>query len=57
MEHQMVQEQRPQLKMNFLLGCNMKIVVLWEDENLVGGGAFVLVEEDYPRNVRIIEVQ
>ena len=37
MEHQMVQEQRPQLKMKFLLGYNMKIVVLWEDENLVGG--------------------
>ena len=33
----MVQEQRPQLKMKFLLGYNMKIVVLWEDKNLVGG--------------------
>ena len=47
----MVQEQRLQLKMKFLLSYNMKIVVLWEDKNLVEGGAFFLVEEDYPRNV------
>ena len=34
-----VQEQRRQLKMKFLLGYNMKIVVLWGDENLVGRGS------------------
>ena len=38
-----VQEQRLQLKMKFLLGYNMKIVVLWGNKNLVrvfffGGG-------------------
>ena len=26
--------------MKFLLGCNMKIVVLWGDKNLEGGGIF-----------------
>ena len=37
----MVQEQRLQLKMRFLLGYNMKIVALWGDKNLVGeGGIF-----------------
>ena len=34
----MVQEQRLQLKMKFSLGYNMKIVALWGDKNLVGGG-------------------
>ena len=33
---EMVQEQRLRLKMKFLLGYNMKIVVLWGDKNLVG---------------------
>ena len=32
----MVQEQRLQLKMKFLLGYNMKIVVLLGNKNLVG---------------------
>ena len=50
---EMVQEQRLQLKMKFLLGYNMKIVVLWGDKNLVG--AFFLVEENYPRLVLMIE--
>ena len=45
----MVQEQRLQLKMKFLLGYNMKIVILWGD--------IFLVEEDYPRNVRMKEFQ
>ena len=53
---EMVQEQRPQLKMKFLLGYNMKIVVLLGDKNLVVGGIF-LVEEDYPRNVQMMEFQ
>ena len=44
-----VQEQRRQLKMKFLLGYNMKIVILWGD--------IFLVEEDYPRNVRMKEFQ
>ena len=35
----MVQEQLLQPKMKFLLGYNMKIVVLWADKNL-GGGHF-----------------
>ena len=49
----MVQEQGLQLKMKFLLGYNMKMVVLWGDKNLGGGGggrgggAFFLVKEDY----------
>ena len=34
---EMVQEQRLQLKIKFLLGFNMKIVVLWVDKNLAGG--------------------
>ena len=34
---EMVQEQQLQLKMKFLLGYNIKIVVLWGDKNLVGG--------------------
>ena len=50
---EMVQEQQLQLKMKFLLGYNMKIVVLWGDKNLVG--AFFLVEENYPRLVLMIE--
>ena len=33
---EMVQEQRLQLKMKFLLGYNMKIVVLLGNKNLVG---------------------
>ena len=41
-----VQEQRLQLKMMFLLGYNMKIVVLWGIKIWWGGGAFFLVEED-----------
>ena len=56
MKFEMVQEQRPQLKMKFLLGYNMKVVVLLGDKNLVVGGIF-LVEEDYPRNVQMMEFQ
>ena len=37
---EMVQEQLLQPKMMFLLGYNMKIVVLWADKNL-GGGIFL----------------
>ena len=44
---ELVQEQRLQLKMQFLLGYNMKIVVLW----------VFLVDGDYPRNVRMMEFQ
>ena len=44
---EMVQEQRLVLKMKFLLGYNIKSVVLKGDKNFVG--AFFLVEEDYPR--------
>ena len=40
--------------MKFLLSYNMKIVVLWEDKNLVGG-AFFQVEEEYWMLVKIIE--
>ena len=50
---EMVQEQRLQLKMKFSLIYNMKIVVLWEDKNLVG--AFFLVEEDYPRLLLLMD--
>ena len=50
---EMVQEQRLQLKMKFSLIYNMKIVVSWEDTNLVG--AFFLVEEDYPRLLLLME--
>ena len=50
---EMVQEQRLQLKMKFLLGYNMKIVVLRGDRNLVG--AFFLVEKDYSRLVLMTE--
>ena len=59
MEHQMeiVQEQRLQLKMTFLLGYNMKIVALWGNKNLVMGGSFFLAEEDYPKNVRVMKFQ
>ena len=32
----MVQEQRLQLKMKFLLGCNMKVVIYFGDTNLMG---------------------
>ena len=53
---EMVQEQQPQLKMKFLLGYNMKIVVLLGDKNLLVGEIF-LVEEDYPRNVQMMEFQ
>ena len=39
---EMVQEQQLQLKINFLLGYNMKIVVLWGDNiwwgHFLGGG-------------------
>ena len=50
---EMVQEQRIQLKMKFLLGYSMIIVVLWGDKNLVR--AFFMVEEVYPRLVQMIE--
>ena len=51
---EMVQEQRLQLKMKFLLGYNMKIVVfLGGYRNLAR--AFFLVEEDYPRLVLMME--
>ena len=36
----------------FLLGYNMKIVVLWGDKNLVA--KFFLVEEDYPRLILMV---
>ena len=36
---EMVQEQRLQLKMKFLLGYNMKIVALWGKK--FGGGIFL----------------
>ena len=49
----MDQEQRIQLKMKFLLGYNMKIIVLQGDKNLLR--AFFLVEEDYPRIVLMME--
>ena len=49
----MVQEQRLQLKMKFLLDYNLKIVVLWGDKDLVG--TFFLVEEDYLRLALMIE--
>ena len=49
----MVQEQRLQLKMKFLLGYNMKIVVLRGDRNLVG--EFFLVEKDYSSLVLMTE--
>ena len=54
---EVVQEQRLQLKMTFLLGYNMKIVVLWGNTNLVRRGAFFLLEEDYQKNVQIMEFQ
>ena len=50
---EMVQEQRLQLKMKFLLGYNMKIVVLWGNKNLVR--VFFLVEEDYAKLVLMKE--
>ena len=50
---EMVQEQRLQLKMKFLLGYDMKIVVLWEDKNLVG--LFFLVKEGYPMFVLMMK--
>ena len=50
---EVVLEQQLQLKMKFLLGYNMKTVVLWEHKNLVG--VFFLVEEDYPRLVLMME--
>ena len=51
---EMVQEQRLQLKMKFLLDYNIKILIFWGDKSLVG--AFFLVEEDYPRLVLMMEV-
>ena len=50
---EIVQEQRPQLKMKFLLGYNMKTIVLWVDKKLVE--AFFFVKEDYPRLVLMME--
>ena len=50
---EMVQEHRLVLKMKFLLGYNMKSVVLWGDKNFVG--AFFLVEERYPRLLLMME--
>ena len=50
---EIVQEQRPQLKMKFLLGYNMKTIVLWVDKKLVE--AFSFVKEDYPRLVLMME--
>ena len=50
---EMVQEQRLQLKIKFLLGYNMKIVALWGDKKLVR--VFFLVEEEYPRLVLMKE--
>ena len=46
---ELVQEQRLQLKMKFLLGYNMKIVALLGDKHLEG--ELFSVEEDYPRLV------
>ena len=46
-----VQQQRLQLKMKFLLGYNKKIV----DLRGRGGGGWFLVEQDYPRLVRMME--
>ena len=49
-----VQEEQLQLKMKFLLGYNKKIVVLrGRGKNFVA--SFFLVEEDYPRLVRMME--
>ena len=50
-----VQEQQLQLKMKFLLGYNKKIVVLRERGGKNFGASFFLVEEDYPRFVRMME--
>ena len=50
---EMVQEQRLQLKMKFLLGYDMKIVVLWEDKDLVG--LCFLVKEGYPMFVLMMK--
>ena len=49
--------ERLQLKVKFLLGYNMKTVVLWgEGQKFEGGeGSFLLVEEDYPRLVGLME--
>ena len=60
---EMVQEQRLQLTMKFLLGYNMKIVVLWGIILFLfffffeGGGGVFLVEEGYLRNVQMKEFQ
>ena len=51
---EMVQELRLRLKMKFLLGYNMKIVILWGDKNFVV--AFFLVQEDYPRLIMMVEL-
>ena len=50
---EMVQEQRLKLKMKFLLGYDMKIVVLWEDKDLVG--LCFLVKEGYPMFVLMMK--
>ena len=52
---EMVQEQQLQLKINILLGYNMKTVVLWGKIKI--GGTFFLVEENYPRLVVMMEFQ
>ena len=61
---EMVQEQRLQLTMKFLLGYNMKIVVLWGIILFLfffffvgGGGVFFRGEEGYLRNVQMKEFQ
>ena len=51
---EMAQEQRLQLKIKFLLGCNMKTVALQGDKNLLI--EFFLVEEDYPRLLLMMEI-
>ena len=51
---EMVQEQRLQLKMKFLSGYNMKIVVWWGDKNLMG--VFFLVNKDYPSVMLMMEL-
>ena len=50
---EMVQEQRLQLKIKFLLGYNMQIVVLWGDKHLVE--VFFLIRENCPRLVLMME--
>ena len=50
---EIVQEQRLQLKMKFLLAYNMKQFLFCGDKSLVK--AFFLVEEDYPKLVLMME--